>query len=97
MSPERKVYAICLALASLGTIGGVYFLWRVLSTGAPAWLLIGLVLALVALSLTGYMAWRALNGMRPAPGDPINIALKLLSVGIFLALFGPLIWAAVHK
>jgi hypothetical protein len=41
------------------------------------------------------MAWRALNGTRPVEGDPTSVALKVLSVGIFLSLFGPRIWAAL--
>jgi hypothetical protein len=94
---ERKVYSVCLALAPLGMIGCSYTLFQMWSIGAPVWLMLALVLALVSMSLTGYMAWRALNGIRPAPGDPITVALKLLSAGIFLTLFGPLIWTAVHK
>jgi site-specific recombinase len=97
MTLERKVYAWCLALAVLGTIVGACFLGWSWSIGAPAWLLIGLVLVLVSMSLTGYMAWRALHGIRPAEGDRIFIALKLLSVGIFLSLFGPRLWAVFHK
>ncbi|HEX8832280.1 MAG TPA: hypothetical protein VF705_13985 [Longimicrobium sp.] len=97
MPSERKVYAWCLALAVLGMIGGTFFLGLSWSIRAPAWLLIGLVLVLASMSLTGYMAWRALHGIRPAEGDWIAIALKLLSAGIFLSLFGPLLWAALHK
>lgn len=97
MPSERKVYTWCLALALLGTSGGACFLLWSWSIGAPPWLLIGLVLALVSMSLTGYMAWRALHGIRPAEGDWIAVALKLLSAGIFLSLFGPRLWAVFHE
>jgi hypothetical protein len=81
----------------LGTTGGACFLLWSWSIGAPASLLISLVLVLVAMSLTGYMAWRALHGIWPAEGDRIDIALKLLSVGIFLTHFGPRLWAVFHE
>lgn len=97
MSFERKVYlggvTLCVPVA-FGALAMLYWTW---SIGAPASLLVGLSLGIVSNLLVGYMAWRALNGTRPVEGDAISIALKVLSVGIFLSLFGPRIWAALNR
>ena len=97
MSFERKVYRVCLVLCvpvGLGALVVLYWMW---SIGAPASLLVGLSLAIVFNLLVGLMTWRALNGARPVEGDPISIALKVLSAAIFLAFFGPRIWAALKR
>jgi len=97
MSFERKVYLVCLILCvpvAFGALAALYWMW---SIGAPASLLVGLSLGIVCNLLVGYMAWRALNGTRPVEGDPISVALKVFSVGIFLSLFGPRIWAALNR
>ncbi|HEX8362508.1 MAG TPA: hypothetical protein VF613_20475 [Longimicrobium sp.] len=96
MSFERKVYMGSITLSGAGVLAGVYTLYRMWRISAPLWLLVGLVLAVVAVSLTGYMGYRALNGIRPTANDRISVALKLLSVAIFLTLFGPRLWAALH-
>jgi hypothetical protein len=84
---------MCVAVG-LGALVVLHWAW---SIGAPASLLLGLSSAIVFDLLVGFMAWRALNGARPVEGDPISVALKVLSVGIFLSLFGPRIWAALHR
>lgn len=96
MSFERRVYLVCLVMCVPVGVGALLVLYWAWSIGAPASLLVGLSLGIASNLLVGYMAWRALNGARPVEGDPISVALKVLSVGTFLSLFGPRIWAALN-
>lgn len=97
MSVERRIYVCGLVLMVAAALAAMYQLMQAWRIGAPAWLVIALTLAFSITVLTGYTAWRALNGIRPAPGDPISIALKLLGGAISLSLFGPRIWAVLAR
>lgn len=97
MSGERKFYISVLALTGAAALVAMYYFAQSWSIGAPLWLLTALALAFVSAVLTGYRVWRALNGARPAAGDPISIVLKLLGGAIFLSLFGPRLWVVLAR
>ena len=97
MSVERKIYIGGLILMVAAALFAVYHLVTAWSINAPLGLLTALALAFLTAVLTGYTAWRGLQGIRPAAGDPVSIALKLLGGAIFLSLFGPRIWAVLAR
>lgn len=84
MSFERKVYLVGVTLCvpvAFGALAMLYWTW---SIGAPASLLVGLSLGIVSKLLVGYMAWRALNGTRPAEGFErrhLSVALRSTDLG----------------
>ncbi len=94
---ERGVYLTVFTLSVLVAAGGGFAMWWALQTSASSSLVMALGLAVVADALVGYKAWNAVRGVHPVEGDRVSLALKLLSVAIFLSLFGPRLWSIVRS
>lgn len=97
MIRERKIYLGCLIGVALVTVWTVFLLVRSWSIGGvPSSLLVAQSLAVAGGLLTVSLAWRAFQGDRPTPRDPVWIASDLLTPAALLLILA-VIWAELRR
>jgi len=84
MIRERKFFLGCLIGVGLVTMWTGVVLFRSWNVGMPPLLLAAQSLSVVAGWLTVFMAWRAFQGVRPAPRDSTWIALDIITPAVLL-------------
>ncbi len=94
---ERGVYVTVFALTVLVAAAGGYAIWWGLRFDVSPRLITALGIATFGNALVGYRAWNAAQGVRPVEGDRVSLVLKVVSVAIFVLLFGPHLWSIVRR
>jgi hypothetical protein len=97
MQTERRIYVVCLALAALISVAAAFYTLRWWRAGSDGPVIVALGLGALANATVAFMCWRALQGHRPPGGGGLTIMMRLFGAGIFLALFGPRLFAALTR